>query len=424
METKNIVMPMFPLNKEFPRECIESSNGIYVKDINGKKYLDTISGLWNVSFGYNDENIKEAIVGQLNKIPYSNLYVAPAKITYQYACKLLEKLNGDFQKLMYTCSGSESSELAMKICRKYQRLAGNRRYNIGAINYSYHGTSYGAMSLSGIDKKLVKDYYPLVDGIKWINIETVQSESERCEIIEEFFEKYKNDLAGIILELVIGSGGVIEIGHKVLKLIRQKCNQYDIVLIFDEVATGFGRTGKMFAYQHYSIVPDLMCISKTMSNGMVPIGGVLLGNKVANFYGNKGGFIEHFSTQNGNPLGCAASMSVLDYMTDELFEEIEKKGKYLEEGLNKCVKPNNSSMEIRRKGLMIALDIKTNSGETLSEEFLDSLLQKAYKKGIIIHPFYNPEKNSGVMLFPAFITEYYELDIIIEKVSKVLNKLV
>lgn len=424
MENKNIVMPMYPLNKEFPRECLESGNGIYVKDINGKKYLDTISGVWNVSFGYNNEKIKTAINEQLNKIPFANLYVAPAKITFDYAHKLINMLNGDFEKLVYTCSGSESSELAMKICRKYQRLVGNNRYMIATINYSYHGTSYGAMSLSGIDKELVKDYYPLVEGIKWINIETGQSEQERCEKITEFIDKYHTELAGVILEPVLGSGGVIEIGKKVLEIIRQKCNQYDIVLIFDEVATGFGRTGKMFAYQHYGVLPDLMCISKIMSNGMVPIGGVLLGHKVCNIYENKSSFIEHFSTQNGNPLACAASMVVLDYMNEALFEEIEKKGKYLENGLKISINANSSNLVIRRKGLMIAIDIKTSNGEILSEELLDKILQTSYRKGIIIHPFYNPDKNSGIMLFPAFITEFVELDIIIEKVCKVLNKLI
>lgn len=424
MQNKNIVMPMFPLNQEFPRECLESGNGIYVKDINGKRYLDTISGLWNVSFGYNNENIKKAIIEQLEKITFTNLYVAPAKITYDYAHKLLEMLNGDFRKIVYTCSGSEASELSMKICRKYQKLFENNRYNIAAMNYSYHGTSYGAMSLSGIDKELVKDYYPLVDGIRWMNIGTEQSEDNRCEMIEKFFETYHNELAGIILEPVIGSGGVIEIGKKALKIIRDKCNLYNILLVFDEVATGFGRTGKMFAYQHYNVLPDLMCISKTMSNGVVPIGGVMLGDKVCNLFENKGSFIEHFSTQNGNPLGCAVSMVVLDFMNETLFESIESKGKYLEDGLKKNIIPNKSKLVIRRKGMMLALDIKNNNDEILSEEFLDAILQKAYRKGVIIHPFYNPEKNSGIMLFPAFITGYEELDVIIEKMSKVLNKLI
>lgn len=180
----------------------------------------------------------------------------------------------------------------------------------------------------------------------------------------------------------------------------------------------------MFAYQHYNKVPDIMCISKAMSNGMLPIGGVLLGSNVNRLYSEKNSFIEHFSTQNGNPLACAASMAVLDFMEDKLFKEIEDKGRYLEQGLLEKLNFDNSRILIRRKGLMIAIDMKTKSGESFAEELLNNILQTLYKRGVVVHPFYNPDKNSGIMLFPAFISTYEELKVIVEKVCKVLNKVI
>lgn len=424
MDTKRIVMPMYSMNQDFPRECLENGEGIYIKDINGKRYLDAISGIWNVPFGYNNKTINNAIIEQLNKISFANLYVAPAKITYDYADKLIGLLNNDFERMVYTCSGSESIELAVKISRKYQKLIGSQRHTIASFNYSYHGTTYAAMSLSGIDKELANDYKPLVQGVEWINIEVSQNEEDRCDYIAGFIDEYHNVLAGIIVEPIIGSGGVIEIGERTLEVIRKKCDEYNIVLIFDEVATGFGRTGKMFAYQHYNKVPDIMCISKAMSNGMLPIGGVLLGSNVNRLYSEKNSFIEHFSTQNGNPLACAASMAVLDFMEDKLFKEIEDKGRYLEQGLLEKLNFDNSRILIRRKGLMIAIDMKTKSGESFAEELLNNILQTLYKRGVVVHPFYNPDKNSGIMLFPAFISTYEELKVIVEKVCKVLNKVI
>jgi len=421
-DMSKMIMPMYSFDGEFTRRPFCEGEGINLTDIDGKRYLDCISGIWNVPFGFHNQHILDKITEQLNRLPFSNLYVSAADVTVIYANKLIEKLNGDFKRIVYTCSGSESTELAIKFCRKYQKLIGTERRVIGTFNYSYHGTTFGAMSISGVDRELVGDYKPLVSGVEWLTI--CQEEEENYNaIITEFFEKYHAVLAGIIVEPVMGSGGIIELKPETLQLLKKCCEEYNILLVFDEVATGFGRTGKMFAYQHSGIKPDLMCISKAINNGYIPMGGVLLGEKVTDIFTRKQSFIEHFSTQNGNPVACAGALAVLDYMNDELFEEIEKKGAYLEKSLLESIHSNKIKVSIRRKGMMLAIDIRdSKSGEYLREEILENVLKVCYKKGVIIHPFFNVNQNSGIMLFPAFISTYEQLESMSEKICKVLNK--
>lgn len=419
-----MVMPMYAFKDKFPRAPFVKGENIVLTDENGKMYLDCISGIWNVPFGFDNKHIVDKICEQAKALTFSNLYVAPANVTVEYANKLLEKLNGDFSKMVYTCSGSEATELAMKFCRKYQKLIGTDRTVIGAFNYSYHGTTFGAMSISGIDKQFAKDYQPLIPNINWINVCNDSDEESWKKKIEKFFKEYHNTLAGIIVEPVMGSGGVIEVKDNVLRFVKEKCDQYNIVLVFDEVATGFGRTGKMFAYQHSQVVPDVMCISKAINNGALPMGGVLLGGKVMEIFTMKNSFIEHFSSQNGNPIACAAALGVLDFMKDEFFDEIESKGSYLEEKLESLMNSKKISISFRRKGMMIAIemkDIRTDS--YLREEVLESFLDNCYRRGVIIHPFFNPQQNSGIMLYPAFITSYEQLELMANKIGKVFNKM-
>lgn len=421
-DISKLVMPMYSFNTEFTRMPFQKGEGIVLTDIDGKQYLDCISGIWNVPFGFSNQNIIESITRQLERLPFSNLYVSAADVTVQYANKLIEKTNYDFEKLVYTCSGSESTELAIKFCRKYQKLIGTDRTVIGSFNYSYHGTTFGAMSISGVDKELVGDYKPLIGGVDWIHIEDIKEDWEK--VIIHFIESNHDVLAGIIVEPIMGSGGVIEIEDKALQVLRKYCDKYNILLVFDEVATGFGRTGKMFAYQHSKVKPDLMCLSKAINNGYLPMGGVLLGKRVTEVFSIKGSFIEHFSTQNGNPVACAAALTVLDFMKDELFDEIEAKGAYLEKVLLDSICSSKIYVSIRRKGMMLALDVREcNSGRYLHEGMLEHVLKVCYKKGVIIHPFFNINQNSGIMLYPAFISTYEQLELMARKIGKVINQI-
>ncbi|HAY3977470.1 TPA: aspartate aminotransferase family protein [Escherichia coli] len=423
-DINKMIMPMFSFKNTFSREPFVKGESIILTDINGKEYVDCISGIWNVPFGFSNKHIIDEICKQSNRLQFSNLYVAPADVTVEYANRLLEKLNGDFLRFAYTCSGSESTELAMKFCRKFQKLIGTERTAIGAFNYSYHGTTFGAMSVSGIDKEFSKDYLPLVPNINWIDVYENSDENAWRETISIFFDDYHDKLAGIIVEPIMGSGGVIEVKPEVLSLIKQKCDEYNIVLVFDEVATGFGRTGKMFAYQHSGVKPDLMCVSKAINNGYLPMGGVLIGSKVNDVFSLKDSFIEHFSTQNGNPIACAAALAVLDFMEDELFQQIEEKGAYLEKSLYDLMHSKNVMLSFRRKGMMMALEMReTTAGKYLNEEMLNNVLENCYRRRIIVHPFYNPYQNSGIMLYPAYISSYEQLDLMAEKISMVFNKI-
>ena len=426
MNGSSVIIPMGSFDGKLQRPVFTEGNGIWLTDVNGKIYLDAISGIWNVSFGYGNKTIIRAITEQAQKIPFTNLYVSPADITVEYAAKLLKCLNGDFMKLIYTCSGSESVELSMKICRKYQSILGSTKRTIGVLDFSYHGTTYGAMSLSGIDKSLIADYLPGVSGIEFIEIPygNIDDSEAWIESFDIFFGKFCDSVAGVIVEPVIGSGGVIEIPPKAFEHLRHLCDVYSALFVADEVATGFGRTGKMFAYQYSNVVPDIICVSKCINSGYLPLGAVLINEQVTNKFVEKGAIIEHFSTQNGNPIACRAADAVLNMLNKDksIFDDIVKKGEYLYDELLEKIKLKNISVNIRYKGLMLAIDLKNKDSELPISEFeLEKCISTFYKRGLIVHPYYNSGKNSGFMLFPSFISTYDDLDTIIKRISNIMN---
>lgn len=241
---------------------------MYVFDQNGKRYLDLCSGLWNMPLGYSERRIKAVVNKQMEQLPFSNLLVFSSDIQTQYAQRLLQWM-GDFGCILYTCSGSETVEAAIKTCRQYQCLRNRPEHRrIAAFTLSYHGTSYGVMSVSGIDQILTDVYRPLVPEISWVTVPADYADEDAWrQAINGLWEQEGDYLAGFIVEPVMASGGVVPVPNPVLQHIQQRCRERDVLLVADEVATGFGRTGTPFAWQQAEITPDLVCLSKAINNG-------------------------------------------------------------------------------------------------------------------------------------------------------------
>lgn len=424
-----IVLPMCIFSYNPDNAPFSRAEGIMIEDVNGKRYIDAISGLWNVSWGYGNEQINQTIINQIQKLSYCNLIEQPADITVKYAENLLKSFCGEMEKLIYTCSGSESVELAIKLMRKYQMLiCKSERKLVGALSLSYHGTTYAAMSVSGIDRDLISDYYPIVDGIKWIDVPVDDYKNVDLWIknINCFIETYENELAGIIVEPVIGSGGIIEVPKDVLRHLKMICERNEIVLVFDEVATGFGRTGYLFSCFESEVYPDIICLSKGINNGTIPMGAIAINKKIKEVFLEKSGYVEHFSTQNGNPIACAAAIATLDLLQKDskLFRDsIINKSKYLTDALRSNLKPINVTFDIRCKGLMIGIDLKMAKDNSVVSEFkLGECRNLCRKKGLLIYSFYTKGINSGFSFFPSFITDEEDIDIIVSKFVSVINK--
>ena len=428
MEKYVLVHPMCTMDYIPNRMPFVEASGIMIEDFEGREYYDLVSGLWNVPLGYRNEQVMAAIIDQTQKIGFCNLIEQPADITVQYAQKLGGYFSGFFQKLVFTCSGSESSDLAIKLSRGYQKAKGTKRKTIGVLNLSYHGTTYGAMSVSGIDCALTEDYQPLVGGVAWIPTPTpsdyANSDVWVC-LFEAFVESYKDELAGIMVEPVIASGGIVEIPADALKVLASLCREQDIVLIFDEVATGFGRTGYMFACEKVGVYPDVICLSKAITNGYVPMGVVMFNGKVETAFLESGQIIEHFSTQNGNPIACAAAMATLECLVQNYDSfEVNSKGQYFCNKLKNNFKNTNITIEFRQVGLMIALDIKNaHTQTTLKSEELFLISRKLRESGVLVYMFYNENINSGISLLPPYIITYEEIDAACSKIIRVINRM-
>lgn len=382
----------------------------YLYDGNGKKYIDFCGGIWNVPFGYTNQNINEKIIEQMNKLPFCNLITNTADIQYKYASRLCRKLN--MTALLYTCSGSECIEAAIKICRKYQALKGNKRKGIGALCLSYHGTTYGAMSVSGVDQVHAEDYYPLVKEIKWIKL-PIELESEELwlETLDRYFSDNGEDIAGIIIEPVLGSGGVVSIPVSVLKRIEQLCREWDVLLVDDEVTTGFGRTGVPFVFQKYDMKPDLVCLSKGITNGYLPLGVVVFSDMVTKVFAEKKATLDHFSTQGGNLLSIAAADAVLDLMDNYESYGVEEKGEYFQKCLRDLLTAY-SSVRVYGSGLMIAISFN----KKVATKSLYDLWCRLRKRGILAYCFNNPGYNIGLSFYPPFTCNREELKDTAEKI--------
>lgn len=391
---------------------IVSGEDKYLYDLNGKKYVDFCGGIWNVPFGYSNPQINKKIEEQLHKLPFCSVATNVADIQYHYARRLCNVLA--MSALIYTCSGSECIEAAIKACRKYQALKGRKRKGISAFCLSYHGTTYGAMSVSGVDQGLTEDFFPLVNEIKWITLPTeLEREEGWLSTIEEHIDEYGEELAGIIIEPVLGSGGIVPVPPKVLQRLEQLCKEKDILLVDDEVTTGFGRTGVPFVYKKYNLNPDLVCLSKGITNGYLPLGVLAFSDNVTELFAEKRATFEHFSTQGGNLLSIAAADAVLDMMKKYEQYDVEGKGAYFVE----CLKEefaNCSSIQVRGSGMMIGLSFHKD----LDSHRLFEVQCRLREHGILVYCFNNPGYNIGLSFFPPFTTTRDEFKNIAHKIAK------
>lgn len=431
MKESSIIYPLkcFSYNYDGPLICY--GNNMYLCDENGKKYLDAISGLWNVSFGHTNREINERVNEQLKQISYINMISMVAQINEKYANNLIELVQDTFSRLIYTCSGSESIECAIKIARKYQRIRGELYKNkIVIFDMSYHGTTYAAMSASGMDVEEITNYAPVVDG--FIRLKTpfiLQGENKKeiskqlyLENLKKVFQEH-DDIAAVLMEPIIGSGGIITIPDWYIEKLSCYTKERDILLIFDEVATGFGRTGSYFRYNNLNVQPDIMCLSKSINNGVIPMGAVLINKNIEEKFISNNQYIEHFSTQNGNALACAAASAVLGLLKNkQLLIDINDKGTYLKEKLKEQLEVLPIVREIRGVGLMIGIDLVDKKGIPLTLSKLESMEKIIRSRGLLVYPFSIEGVTGGFSLFPFYYMSIKEADRIVSILFKVLSK--
>ena len=301
--------------KRFPVEIV-SGKGSHAVDSNGKTYVDMGSGIGVTAFGYGDEAWKAAVTEQLDKVQHtSNLY-------YTEPCAKLAKLlceKTGMKKVFFANSGAEANECAIKAARKYSaEKKGADCYTIVTLQNSFHGRTLTTLAATGQDH-FHELYQPLTPGFVHVPANDIQA-------LKDCVAKVK--VAGILMEVVQGEGGVLPLTAEYLAAANKLAHEQDIPLMMDEVQIGNGRSGKLYGYMNFDVQPDIVSTAKGLGGGL-PIGACLLGEKVQNVLG----FGDHGSTYGGNPVCCAGGVSIIGRLTDDFLAEVQKKSAYVFETL-------------------------------------------------------------------------------------------
>jgi len=324
------------LYQRFP-VTIEKGVGAHVWDVDGKEYIDCMGGYGVALVGHQNQRVNNAIKEQVDKIitVHSSLY---NKTREEFLKTLIGLTPKGLTQVHLNNSGAEAIEAAMKFARKFTGKKG-----MVAMKGSYHGKSFGALSLT-FNPKYRKAFAPLVEKVSFASYGDIES---LRSVID-------NDTSFVILEPIQGESGIIVAPDGFLQEVRKLCDEKGILLIFDEIQAGLGRTGRLWACDHWNTVPDILCLAKGIAGG-VPMGATVVRPDILSSMG-KG---EHSSTFGGNPISCAAGTAALKALTEDgLIENSEKMGKMFRKGLEKLKEKHNIIREIRGKGLMIGIEMK------------------------------------------------------------------
>ncbi len=358
------------------------AEGVHYWDVNGKRYLDALSGIYVASLGHNHPKVIDAVRKQMETLCFSPPMHGTNPLAIRLANLLAELAPGDLSAVKLQCGGSEVTEAAIKLARQYHKLTGNPgKYKIISRYLSWHGSTLGALSASGLKgRKTVNE--PLAPGFLHVFPPTCY----RCPfgktypdcgitcatIVGDMIEMEDPDtVAAIMVEPIGHTGGVIDPPEEYLPILREICDRHNILLIFDEIITGIGRTGRMFAAETFGVTPDVLCIAKGMGAGVAPISAMICRRSIADaFWGpisENPGFVEGHTFE-GNPLACAAALAVFEeILTHDLCGNSRRMGDRLRGRFEAMAAKHGVIGDIRGKGLFQAVEFVKNT--TTRERF-------------------------------------------------------
>lgn len=341
--------------------AVKHAEGVYLYDYDGKRYIDFSSGLMNVNIGHGNQRITDAVVKQMQEVAY----VTPScvtKVRGELGKKLAEICPGDLNKAFYTLCGATSIENAIKLARMY-----TGRHKILTRYQSYHGASYGAMSASGDPRRLPMDtqqapnfvHFDLPYAYRWEYGEESLLKEAVASLERLIAYEGPANIAAILLEGESGSSGCLKYPVGYLKAVREICNKHGILLIADEVMSGFGRTGKWFGFENHGIVPDMIAMAKGLTCGYLPFGCLMVSDKIAAKYDDT--VLSLGLTYSAHPVSCAAALETLKiYEDDGLIENCAAMGRYVEQQVEKLKEKHRSIGDFRNTGLLGCIELVKN----------------------------------------------------------------
>ncbi len=408
-------------HETLPLIPIRSGKGVYLYDFDGNKYIDAVSSWWVNLFGHCNTHINEKIKIQLDTLEH----VLLAGFTHEPAVELAHKLVNitpkDLKKVFYVDNGSSAVEASLKMSYHYHLNKGESKSIFLSLSNSYHGETIGALSVG--DVSLYKETYkPLLINNMQVAVPRDQSTQEAqiaLDVLESVLKERGHEIAAFIIEpLIQGAGGMHMYHANYLKGARILTKRYNVHLIADEIMTGFGRTGMMFACDHASISPDFMTLSKGLTGGYLPLSVVMTTQDVYQAfycdYNEHKAFL-HSHSYTGNPLACAAALATLEiFETQDILGENKKKSAYIKVKLDKFLALSNIK-SIRQQGMVTAIELQ---GYKAEERIGLKIYEYALSQGVLLRPL-----GHIIYFMPPYIISYEEIDTMIEVAYQGINKL-
>ena len=369
---------------------IVSAEGLYIYDINGSKYMDLVSGFAVSNIGHRHHKVVQAIKEQADRYLHVTVYGEYIQAPQvKFAEKICSVLPEHLNSVYFVNSGAEATEGGMKLAKCF-----TNRSEIIAFKNSYHGSTQGALSVMG-NEYYKQKYRPLLPGISFINFNQLKDLS-----------LITDKTAAVIVEIIQGEAGIQVPDLIYMQSLRERCDQTGTILILDEIQTGFGRTGKMFGFEHFNIIPDILLLAKGMGGGM-PIGAFIANKKVMDVLKDNP-ILGHITTFGGHPVSCAAGLATLEVILNEyLIDNVEEK-----EHLFKKYLVNPNIREIRGKGLMLALQFDTF-------EQVENISQRCLNNGVIVDWFLHC--NTALRIAPPLTISNEEIEQACEIISDAIE---
>ena len=423
----------FTANRDFKKDprMVVSADGMYYKSETGKDIMDSAAGLWCVNAGHNRPEITAAISQQAATLDYAPSFQYGHPKAFELASRVAELFPVGLDHVFFTNSGSEAVDSALKIALAYQRVRGKgTKTRLIGRERGYHGVGFGGISVGGMPRN--RQYFgTLLTGVDHIS-HTYLPEKNRftkgspqhgdylADTLENIVALHDaSTIAAVIVEPIAGSTGVLPPPQNYLKRLREICDKHDILLIFDEVITGFGRLGTATASEYFGVTPDIIACAKALTNGIIPMGAAVVSNEIYETMMDEADMpieLFHGYTYSGHPIAAAAGLASLDiYRDEDLFNKAGKTAIYLEEVIHQ-LKNDKNVIDIRNLGMVAAIEIAPRPGAVGARGY--EAMKKSWHKGLMLRV------TADTLAFsPPLIAEKHDIDKIFEIVQSVLKEL-
>ncbi|WP_162297939.1 aspartate aminotransferase family protein [Halalkalibacillus sediminis] len=429
-------------NNNYP--LIERGEGVYLYDTQGVRYLDGSSGAVAVNIGHGVQEVVNAMTKQASHVAYVHTLRFETSLQHELASMIASLAPGDLDTVYFTSGGAEANESALKLARQYH-LGNNDQEKFKVISHSisYHGNTMRTLSIGGDQKR--KELYDkeLHGGVihlappygKRSDFENLQEDEyvDYClnQIEKKILEEDPETISCFLIEPIVGSQiAAFPMPDGYLKGIRKLCTQYNILLVADEVMTGFGRTGEMFAVNHWRVTPDIITFAKGVSSAYAPLGGMIVNNKTIQTIKDKwDGKFAHGYTFSGHPVALAAGKANINYLLDkELVPNVKQKGRYLRKRLSELMEKFTCIGDLRGRGLMLGFEIyknkKTREPFNQSQKAAEELNQICIENGVVFYPgqgLIDQQPFDHILVAPPFVITDNEIDHMVDLLEKSLK---